>query len=120
MYPELAALCGPVVPDYQGLFLRGFGSYDADRAAGPLGQVQEDPMRPITGIGGANYGAYVGSGSGAIYHPNQISGSYPSGAHMATLSWNFSLDSSRLGPNYSGAETRPVNTAVRYLMRAKD
>ena len=38
--------------------------------------------------------------------------------HTGTTGDTITIDSSRLGPHYSGTETRPVNQAVRYLIRA--
>ena len=56
-YPELAAVYGETVPDYQGMFLRGHGSKTVSHgtygtalhSSGNLGEVQGDAIRNITG-----------------------------------------------------------------------
>ena len=106
-YPDLAALMGARVPDLRGLFLRGQGGNSA-----ALGVTQIDTMRPITGgpfeAARASGGAIYSSGSG---HGDQGRNNY---------NWtNVYIDSSRLGPHFSGQETRPVNMAVRYLVKAQ-
>ena len=96
------------MPDYQGLFLRGRGSYDAARVSGALGVVQEDAMRPITGWFQAN------TWDNVVFTVRIIGGNLAPGSQGNTLDFN----SARLGPHYAGTETRPANMAVRYLVRA--
>ena len=120
MYPELRALIGPNVPDLRGLFLRGTGGN-----AGPLGVAQIDTMRPITGntsLSGASTGLLPGpaiglpiiGGAFRVGDTLRPWGTQGSGAPASDLILNSAL----LGPNFSGTETRPVNQAVRYLIRA--
>jgi len=96
------------------MFLRGLGSYDAARTSGSLGVVQEDAMRPITGginINSATYSAY-----GAFQVGSQDA--VNAGPITYGYSNSFTFNSALLGSRFSGAETRPVNTAVRYLVKA--
>lgn len=95
-YPELFALMGGQVPDLRGLFLRGLGGNSA-----ALGITQEDE------IGSHNHAesqntpgrvGYVGSSgliAGGMSNPPRFFTSYT-----------------------GGIETRPINQAVRYLVRA--
>ncbi|GAB1255380.1 phage tail protein [Desulfovibrio falkowii] len=109
VYPELFAVVGPQVPDLRGLFLRGLGGNSA-----ALGVQQGDAIRNITGtFGGHAIGWKGGWGSGPFYSWN--SGDRGSGGNGQGTSWGF--DASRVVP--TADENRPVNTAVRYLMRAR-
>ena len=92
VYPELSALVGPQVPDLRGLFLRGLGGNSAAL------MVQQDMMiqshrHRITYPAATNYNGgpgFPGTGSGVPLYTNYE----------------------------GGVETRPVNMAVRYLVRA--
>ncbi len=112
-YPELAAVIGAHVPDLRGRFLRGFGGNSA-----ALGVTQGDAMRNFTGTLKNVFFSGGGSVSGAFKFTDS---SYIS---------RFDLDSSG-GRDYGPAsvsfgadipsanEIRPINTAVRYLIRAR-
>ena len=96
-YPELFAVVGSQVPDLRGLFLRGHGGKSA-----ALGATQ-DQATASSGIQIATAFIDLGGGGwdGWAYAP------YPqAGGSWTTL------------PG-TGDETRPVNTAVRYLVRAR-
>ena len=114
---------GPAVPDLRGLFLRGFGSQAYAQVngstvgltstlheSGALGQVQGDALRAIRGeasmlkLQGTIGGAIYGSSSPGYDHIENVSGR------------GFKFDSSRVTPTAN--ENRPVNQAVRYLVRA--
>ena len=121
-YPVLRAMYGSRAPDFRGLFLRGLGSHDVARASAALGQVQEDQMRPITGTV-AHFrinsitSAFVSSGAFEFSQtaPNNT------GLTQSTGSWATQqprLNSALLGHNYAGTETRPANTAVRWMVKA--
>jgi hypothetical protein len=133
-YPELRAVLGgaSAVPDLRGLFLRGYGSQSHAQengstvgvtstlhASGSLGDVQGDAARNIT----ADFGSAV-TRSGSGVHERVPSGAvwYSSGRTKVTLASGDqfygidSTDASRVVPTAS--ENRPVNTAVRYLIRA--
>ena len=91
-YPELFALMGGKVPDLRGLFLRGVGGNSAG-----LGVKQEDSFK-------------------AHSHRTPMAakdegGGFYSGGSIFSGYW----DTEEVG----GIETRPVNQAVRYLVRAR-
>jgi hypothetical protein len=130
-YPELYAALGgaSAVPDLRGLFLRGYGSQayaqnngstvgvtDTLHTSGSLGTVQGDAMRNITGnlnyVGGPSTPAGV-QASGVFSASNQ---SRTNGSYGNTWWSACKFDVSRVVPTAS--ESRPVNTAVRYLIRA--
>ena len=123
VYPELYAVVGSRVPDYRGMFLRGTGGNAAS-----LGVQQGDAIRNIT--------AYMGLSSyiSPDVHPQWKSPSlsatgaatntstYPSMFFReqwlgGTAIHNLFFDASRVVP--TAYENRPVNKAVRYLIRAK-
>ena len=96
-YSELFAVLGGQVPDLRGLFLRGYGGKSA-----ALGTTQ-DQATASSGIQIATAFIDLGGGGwdGWAYAP------YPqAGGSWTTL------------PG-TGDETRPVNQAVRYLVRAR-
>jgi hypothetical protein len=111
-YPELYAALGgaSAVPDLRGLFLRGVGGNSA-----AIGAKQEDAGRNLTGSIGEMIHAEMYSG--AFYLKGEIGGrSYNDGVWRS--GWG-GLDASRIwGTEHTANEFRPVNTAVRYLIRA--
>jgi hypothetical protein len=122
---------GGIVPDYRGLFLRGRGSQvyaqnngttvgvtETLHASGQLGQVQGDGSRRITGalVGVESYS--TGSLTGGVFYKlTSVNGTM----HLEDYSYNdrrvWAFDTSRVVP--TAPENRPVNTAVRYLVRAR-
>jgi len=125
VYPELAALVGPTVPDLRGLFLRGHGSQSHAQnngstigvtstlhQSGQLGQVQGDAGRNITGSLYARTQA-AGWWTGAF---SATAASSTQSAGGATTQGVGTFNASRVVP--TAPENRPVNTAVRYLIRA--
>ena len=122
-YPELFAVLGGQTPDLRGLFLRGYGSQtyaqnngstvgitSTTHSSGALGKVQGDALRPITSGGIHHFGS---SGGGAFETRGYTDqrGSNGGGSMMTRL------DTSRVVPTAN--ENRPVNQAVRYLIRAR-
>ena len=117
---------GANIPDYRGLFLRGHGSQayaqnngssvgvtPTTHQSGQLGQVQGDATRAVTGFFQGRHNEVRG-GSGAVA---------PTGGEVGitagTLGWGwnaYDFNSARVVPTAS--ENRPVNSAVRYLIRA--
>ena len=109
VYPELFAVVGGQTPDLRGLFLRGHGGNSA-----ALGIAQGDTIRNIQG---QIIGLQDGGASGAFY----ISRSFNPGFGHYSGGWTniaqSTFDVSRVVPTAN--ENRPVNQAVRYLIRAR-
>lgn len=116
VYPELVGKVGPYVPDYRGYFLRGVGGKSA-----ALGQSQGDAMQRITGgirtasqktdeVGENTWGAYYVASTGRgcnVYRTGDNAWSYK----------DTVFDSGRVVR--TADETRPMNRAVRYLIRSR-
>ncbi len=109
-YPELFALVGGSVPDLRGLFLRGHGGNSAS-----LGTRQGDAIRNVTGTFDARVAGVWREGTGPFRTGDRsgqkvavAGGSYP---------FSVSFDLARSVP--TAEENRPVNMAVRYLIRAR-
>ena len=108
VYPELFAVVGSQTPDLRGLFLRGHGGNSA-----ALGVQQNDAIRNITG----SFGQHSSASAGGVFYrtggcAEDIRSSY------GTWSGNgVGFDLSRVVP--TAEENRPVNQAVRYLVRAR-
>ena len=121
---------GVTVADFRGLFLRGYGSQSHTKnngsttgntttthSSGTLGAVQGDAIREMYGeaatsgqLHGSGYNVFGGMVGPSVYYAGarEGSGACPSG---------FNFYASRVVPVAS--EIRPVNMAVRYLVRAK-
>jgi hypothetical protein len=109
---------GSNLPDTRGLFLRGTGGN-----AAPLGQIQEDAMLPITG-------SFIGATAVILSGPERVrgDGAFTRGqgwetwrtGNNAPNPWYFEMlfNSANLGPRYDGPETRPVNMAARFIIKA--
>ena len=123
VYPELVALIGWNVPNYQGVFLRGYGGQNSYHygAVGHwsvgLGELQGDGIREISasfstggqhGIGGASGSFGVTGGQGYDWKYGGTGNTYWGG---------IDFYASRVTPVVG--EIRPVNRAVRYLIRAR-
>lgn len=124
VYPELFALMGRQVPDLRGLFLRGYGAQshaqnngtiigitETLHQSGNLGQIQGDASRKIAGNWKVSYSTYP---DGKLY--SSVREGYRGGGGSSAGSRTY-LDTSRITP--TGNENRPVNMAVRYLVRAR-
>lgn len=120
-YPELFALLGVRVPDFRGLFLRGVGGNSA-----ALGVTQGDAIRNITGSvygSGDSYDEFFGddsisaSGAFSVSNYRYQQGVSNTGDRAANRPQSFVFDASRVVPTSN--ENRPMNRAVRYLIRAK-
>jgi hypothetical protein len=131
-YPELYALVGGTVPDYRGLFLRGQGSQvhaqengttigvtSTTHSSGALGTIQGDGIRNIVGttVRADNSAAWLGSTTGAFSTFNKGNEGFGAVGTLPSSNYSgFSFDVSRVVPVAS--ENRPVNTTVRYFIRA--
>ena len=119
VYPELVALVGATVPDYRGIFLRGHGSQTSthygtvNHASARLGELQGDAIRNMQGRVVANPARRGSSPTGPFYDSGEGWNNHTDTGSSGTI-W---FDASRATP--TAAEIRPVNRAVRYLIRAK-
>ena len=119
VYPELAALVGSRVPDYRGLFLRGLGSQTSTHygtvthASASLGELQGDAIRNMQGRVVANPARKGSDPTGPFYANSEGWNNHTDTGSSGTI-W---FDASRATP--TAAEIRPVNRAVRYLIRAR-
>ncbi len=121
-YPELAAVVGANVPDLQGKFLRGLGGNSA-----ALGVAQGDAIRNITGELYSNGSVNVNfltdgdltelEQRGALYYSRQRTSYGIANNILTNYVSGFAFDASRIVPTAN--ENRPVNMAVRYLIRAR-
>ena len=112
------------MPDLRGLFLRGVGGN-----AAMLGSVQEDAGRNITGTFsseaqflGALNSIEATSGCFSLYGLDDVGSHIRSGGDRGTQ--RMTMDASRVwGATHTTdaatGEFRPVNRAVRYLIRAQ-
>ena len=108
-YPELRNVVGPNVPDLRGLFLRGVGGNSA-----ALGIQQKDAVgkhRHAEAIGSPNRTADCCGGIASTKNVTTSDEEYCKTIE-GQMSW-------RCGGYYGENETRPVNMAVRYLIRAR-
>jgi len=128
VYPELATVYGARVPDLQGLFLRGWGSQSHNKNNGStigntttnhqsaaLGTIQGDAIRNITGTFTLRYGTY-GRPPVSVFsvaNSGYDAGFTPSGNRPTE---QYTFDASRMIP--TTIENRPVNMAVRFLVKA--
>ena len=92
VYPELFALMGGQVPDLRGLFLRGLGGNSAELKVKQEDEIKRHSHRTPVAARDDGGGFYAGG--------------YPFSGY-----WNTE--------ETGGVETRPVNMAVRYLVRAR-
>lgn len=132
-YPEITSVLGTsTLPDYRGLFLRGYGysthqqingtiygTTSTLHLSGDVGETQGDAIRNIYGtlpcsgeyggtmqsyfsgaFGWKTPASYIGKGS---YYSTSASGGYFQASRVAA----------------TDVENRPVNTAVRYMIRIK-
>ena len=101
-YPELFALTGATVPDLRGLFLRGQGGN-----AAALGQIQPDEIKSHThGVWGAPSDTGHYDDNGIVLDTHTFGAYWIQGQEQPYISYT------------GGVETRPINRAVRYLIRA--
>lgn len=124
-YSDLIALVGNYTPNYQGMFLRGHGSQDfkqnngstigettTSHVSGELGEIQGDSIRNITGhLITSTEGGTGNSGAVYVMHTEGDGVSGSGGTHV----W-YGFNASRIVP--TDTENRPVNTAVRYIIKA--
>ena len=119
-YPKLVAVLGKsTVPDYRGVFLRGYGSHTSSHygtvthQSDALGVLQGDSIRNLTGSFGIDdRQEHDGSIRGAFY----LASGANTGSEGRGSGYKVNFDASRVAPTSN--ENRPVNIAVRYLIKA--
>lgn len=131
VYPDLYRVLGTNrIPDYRGLFLRGHGSQthiqnngsligntQTVHTSGQLGQIQGDAIRNIYGEVQAatiEERTDIFSRTTGCCYINQIYDFGQGGGREKD--YGFGLNASRIVPTAN--ENRPVNTAVRFIIRA--
>ena len=118
-------MIGTNVPDYRGIFLRGYGSQasthygtETHTSAG-LGLLQGDAIREMKGeavmAGGTGNGLYSGV-LNSVHYDTEIAWLTSSGKTQVQFR-RLQFVASKALPVAN--ENRPVNRAVRYLIRAK-
>lgn len=134
-YDLKSILQSDTVPDYRGVFLRGYGSCTSTHyntvthTSGALGILQGDCSRHLYGKNAALWEAETGYGINATgifqFVPstdglnsqasNEAAGARGMGSHVYGIRW-WVFDNSKETPVDN--EYRPINKAVRYLIRA--
>lgn len=122
MYPELTAFVGNRVPDYRGIFLRDHGSQISAHygtvvhSSAGLGELQGDAIRNITGTFGSFAPSYRADAfANGVFYMTGAVGDVQDGS-APDYKNTVGVDASRMTP--VAQEIRPVNRAVRYLIRA--
>jgi len=156
-YEQIRQIYGENLPDYRGVFLRGYGSIthtqnwtDVDNnsqssttthTSSEVGVIQADTMRLIYGSfnsmghppwdvvtqGAFSDASHMGKGSRDGYETNVYAPNSTTTTIGAIRSlkngkgflsgWSYWLNSSRIAP--SSNEVRPINVAVRYIIKVK-
>ena len=119
-YPQLSAIVGSNVPDYRGVFLRGYGSQTSTHygtvthLSAALGELQGDAIRNISGK------IRLREGNGGAYPSSLFSYSYAGEAGYQGGNWGrygwVEFDASRVVPTAN--EIRPVNRSVNWIIKA--
>ncbi len=110
-YPELFALVGATVPDLRGLFLRGSGGRSA-----ALGVIQHDAGKEFSGSFLLTSGGPATTSGGFTQRYVGGRGDDTNGKYGFT-EISFS-GAGAWGAEHVADEFRPINRAVRYLIRA--
>ena len=117
-YPKLVAVLGrSTVPDYRGVFLRGYGSRTSSHygtvthQSGALGELQGDAIRNITG----SMATSMSYADGKLFQMSYVIRTFDRDGGGPVNATSF--DASRVIPTAN--ENRPINMAVRYFIKAK-
>ena len=116
-YPKLVAVLGrSTVPDYRGVFLRGYGSRTSSQygtvthQSGALGELQGDAIRNITG----SMATSMSYADGKLFQMSYVIRTFDRDGGGPVNATSF--DASRVIPTAN--ENRPINMAVRYFIKA--
>lgn len=118
-YPKLKAIVGNNVPNYQGVFLRGYGSQTSTHygtvthSSAGLGELQGDAIRNVTGSFPMGVDSWTGY-EGVFYQGNHAN--HLVGDDDGYKSYSTYIDLSRGTPTAN--ENRPINKAVYWLIKA--
>lgn len=126
-YETARQIFGDNMPDFQGIFLRGYGSQSfiqnngsligttvTIHASGPIGAIQGDALREINGKTG-NFKAINGTvSSGALYCASGTGGSNDGNGYGCS---QVGFAASRVTPVAN--EIRPINIAVKYIAKVR-
>ncbi len=122
-YPKLYAVLGSnILPDYRGLFARGYnpaGTVDPDGASRGILSKQGDAIRNITGSFGSgveSYGQYdTGSASGVFYKNGFWWNNVTPRSVDSNDARQYSFDASRVVP--TSTENRPKNFCALWCIK---
>ena len=116
-FPKLVAVLGRSnVPDYRGVFLRGYGSRTSSHygtvthQSGALGELQGDAIRNITG----SMATSMSYADGKLFQMSYVIRTFDRDGGGPVNATSF--DASRVIPTAN--ENRPINMAVRYFIKA--
>ena len=116
-YPKFVAVLGrATVPDYRGVFLRGYGSRTSSHygtvthQSGALGELQGDAIRNITG----SMATSMSYADGKLFQMSYVIRTFDRDGGGPVNATSF--DASRVIPTAN--ENRPINMAVRYFIKA--
>ena len=116
-FPKLVAVLGRSnVPEYRGVFLRGYGSRTSSHygtvthQSGALGELQGDAIRNITG----SMATSMSYADGKLFQMSYVIRTFDRDGGGPVNATSF--DASRVIPTAN--ENRPINMAVRYFIKA--
>ena len=119
-YPLLVAVLGKsTVPDYRGVFLRGYGSHSSSHygavihTSAALGVLQGDAIRNLMGSFGIDDRTQNDNCINGIFYLGEKANT---GSDGRDVGYKLLFDASRVVPTSN--ENRPINIAVRYLIKA--
>lgn len=122
LYLDLAKLTTHT-PDYRGVFLRGLGAISSthfgnvSHQSDGLGILQGDSVRNIKGTAYSQSWSEATIYTSGAFRDGGNTGDYASQSYSPTRSHVLVFDASLVVPVAN--ENRPINKAVRYLIKAK-